>query len=428
MQYYNVHAHLFTMRNAPRNFLSLYMPKFAAHTVDVITNTDVGSWIVRKLLKVLPGNWGDRYASFLEIGKSSGQMDVFKKLISQYDDPSMKFIALTQYMEKCGVEESESGFEGQLEEILKVKQQYPDNLLIFLGVDPRWKATGKELKEAVELYFNTRLKINDQRSVNPFAGLKIYPSCGFYAFDEKLKETFEWAAKNEVPVLTHCSYLGGIFTNETAHIKANLNSLDIYTGKKYADNFPNLSPPAYQQSGGFWTKLFRQTNTESNKNTCSYFLEPASYETTIDYFSKLDKPLKICLAHYGGSEHIIAESNSKPFKETLFGMKQENWCKQIKELMLKYSNVYTDISYAVSNKDTHQPVLKDVADPVIGNRIMYGTDFFMTEREMPEKKDYEVFKSQALSFIIGNTNAWEKMASANTDAFLHSNYYPGKVV
>lgn len=422
MQFYNIHAHLFTMRNAPRNFLSLYLPKFAARAVDTITNTEAGSWVVRNVLKVLPGNWGDRYASFLKIGKSSGQMDVFKKLMASYDDPSMKFVALTQYMEKCGVEESESGYEGQLEEILRVKQQYPDNLLVFLGVDPRWKLTGRELKDTVAGYFDTKLYINEQRSVNPFVGLKIYPSCGFYVFDEKLKETFEWAAAHGVPVLSHCNYLGGIFTNETAYIKSNLNAIDAYTNRKYADNFPALPPPAYQQSGGFWKKLFNQLDTASNKNTCSYFLEPASYESMIGYFSKLHRPLKICLAHYGGSEHI--KEGDKAPSAKLFGMKQENWYSQVKKLMLQYNNVYTDISYAVADDKTHATVLNDVAVAAIGDRIMYGTDFFMTEREMPESKDYAVFKEHALKYPVGNSNAWELMASANPGQFLQSDYYP----
>ena len=60
---------------------------------------------------------------------------------------------------------------------------------------------------------------------------------GFYAFDAKLKETFEWAADNGVPVISHCIYLGGIYTNDTSYIKGNLNPYDPYSKKLYNENF-----------------------------------------------------------------------------------------------------------------------------------------------------------------------------------------------
>lgn len=420
MQFYNVHSHIFTMRNAPQRFLQLFLPAFLANFVDKSTNTQVGAATIQWLMKMMGGNLGKRYASFLQIGKSRSQLEVFETLRNQYDDPSMKFVALTMYMEKTGVGNTESGFEGQLEEIISVKKQYPDHLLVFMGIDPRWCNTGRELKEKVERYFEQKISINATRSVYPFIGLKIYPSLGFYAFDEKLKETFEWAAQNGVPVLSHCNYLGGIYTNDSEYIKGNLNPFDIYKGHKYSDNFPGVSPPEYQKSKKWWKWPLGQLKNDKNLLTCSYFLEPASYITLIESI----KELKICLAHYGGEEHILGQQEG----DKIVGMNTENWYKQIKALIKKAPNVYTDIAFAVANPEIHQPVFDDLKDEILQRKIMFGTDFFLTERILPEKSDYAEFKQKALKVPLGVLNAWEQMASANTDAFLKSKYYNGTVI
>jgi len=418
------------MKNAPGHFLELYLPKFVAKGIDSITDVKVGAAIMQLLL-TRSGNWGKRYASFLKIGKSADQLSVFETMMQQYDDPTMKFTALTMFMEKCGADISESGFEGQLEEILLIKKQYPDNLLIFLGIDPRWKFSGEELKETVERYFETRLKINSSRSVYPFVGLKLYPSMGFYAFDERLKKTFEWAAENDVPVLSHCNYLGGIFNNDTSYIKGNLNPFDPYSGKKYSDNFPGIPPPEYKAKNNFFKKILGTNKNDANLNTCSYFLEPVSYKAIIEHFHNKpgSKPLKICLAHFGGDTHIIAEHTGKKTGK-LYGMLQENWCSQIKSL-LKFPGVYTDISYALSNPKIHDPVFKELNEPAYGERILFGTDFFLTERELPEKTVYNVFKEKAINKALSNFNdisAWQQIASGNTQKFLQSKYYNGKVI
>ena len=425
MQFYNVHSHVFNIRNAPKNFLKLFLPDVAASLVDKLTNTDAGSATFRFLLSKLGGNLGKRYASFLQVGKSRNQREIFENLKKQYDDPHLKIVALTMYMEKCGAGPSETGYEGQLEGIIDVKKENPDNLLVFLGIDPRWKGTGQGLKDTVERYFESKIQVSTEREVYPFVGLKIYPSLGFYAFDEKLKETFEWAAEKGVPVLSHCSYLGGIYSNDTNHVNSSLNPFDVYANVNYSETYaPGTPPPAPDKSNHFFKFLLGQRDNERNLNTCSYFLEPASFRTMIDYFSKKEKPLKICLAHFGGEDHVLDEYNRKP-PGKLFGMIQQNWCLQIKELIRKYpENVYTDIAYAVGNPDTHKAFLSDVMEPELENNMMFGTDFFLTERVLPEKDDYATFKKAALAKPIRNTNAWEIMASRNVESFLRSKYYP----
>lgn len=426
MPYHNMHTHIFTMNNAPRKFLHLYMPGFAADAVDKITSTKTGAGLMEWLLNKVGGNGGRKYASFLHVGKSASQVDVFRDLLDQYEDSSMKITALTLFMEKLGAEESVSGYEGQIEEILTVKKRYPDRLLIFLCVDPRWKATGAQILEKVKTYFETKLHIDATRDpVFAFAGLKLYPSTGFYAFDEKLKPTFEWAATNEVPILTHCNYLGGIFNNDRDYLEASMGPFDPYGGNYYPA--PNQS---HKNERKFFKRLLGTQNAANNKYYSSYFLEPYSFRSMLKYFrDDFGKPLKICFAHYGGNDHMKLQHalmSDKKLKDpgNYYGIDSgRNWCAQIQDLMEEFSSVYTDISYALTDPATHPFIFSEMINAQYSDRIMFGTDFFMTEREEKEKVTYNGFKKAAIGTRVGQTNAWEIMARYNVEAFMKSAFY-----
>jgi hypothetical protein len=439
------------MRNAPVKFLSLYLPGVAADAIDTLTNTQAGAKSFAKVLSWVPGNGSKRYASFLSIGKAADEIDVYNMLRANYD-PGFKFAALTMYMEALGIQGSESGYEGQLEGALDIKQQYPDDILLFLGIDPRWKGNGTELRQTVEEKFNYRLQVSGGRSVFPYVGLKLYPSTGFYAFDSRLKETFEWAADNGVPVISHCNYLGGIYNNDSNYIKQYLTSQpDPYDENKL------YNQPTYSQHTNV-LKWFLGTNSAANnKQTCSYFLEPQSYVTMIKYFTGNRQlwgnypnddwfdayrrslnlvtgtgrvPLKLCLAHYGGDDQILMQ-NKKKTAQIPTGITPVNWCGQIRTLIQQFDGLYTDIAYALHDSKIHEVIVTDLENASLGDRILFGTDFFLTEQEMPEKQDYTVFKTTAqktpMTRVPGFT-AWDVIASRNPEAFLHSKYYDGKVI
>jgi predicted TIM-barrel fold metal-dependent hydrolase len=402
----------------------MFLPDFIANAVDKITNTQMGAKTFEMILSIFPGSMGKRYASFLKIGKLAGQADVFEDLIGQYDDPNMKFIALTMNMEFCGGGPSSSYFEGQIEEILNVKKAHPDNLLIFLGIDPRWDTKGASLKETVQHYFETKLQIDENTSVYPFVGLKVYPSTGFYIFDERLKETLEWAADNNIPVLSHCNYLGGIYNVDSEYVKSHLNNCyDPYSKSTY-------TAPQYANGKNILKKIFGTNDNNNNLNSCSYYLEPASFDSVLNYFkNEYRADLKLCLAHYGGDDHILVAHGDKKIKvDDLYGVEKKDWCSQIQDRMREFPNLYTDISFAVFNPDVHKPVLQDLQKSEFQKRIMFGTDFFLTEQKLPEKTDYSKFKGEAVQVTISKgVSAWDQMASINIDAFLFSNYYPGRV-
>ena len=424
-QYKNAHTHIFTMHNAPKNFLQLYMPAFLANGVDTFTNTEAGSWVIRQVAKLSSGMF-KRYATFLQIGKSSDQITVFENLMSRYPNETMQFITLCQNLEYLGVGRSISGFEGQIEEVMSIKKTYPNTILPFFGLDPRWKSNGTEIRKTVERYFETKIEVGGSE-VYPFHGLKIYCSTGHYIFDEKLKETFEWAADNGVPVMSHCYYLGGIYNFDKNYIANNLNPFDVYLNQRYND------PKFIEQEN--WISRQLKLNRRANcRKSCSYFQEPYSYQSMLDYFAKRPDPLKICFAHYGGVDQIRASMGLEKEKEQKlpYGVGKMNWFTQVQTLMSQHTNVYADISYNIAEallKKNSNNLLYDVflneVKQTYGSQILFGTDYFMTEKDSLEQDAVQGFKNYACqNYLVNGKSLWEQMARANPNQYLKSKYYP----
>lgn len=417
--YKNAHTHIFTMNNAPQNFLDLYLPPFLAKGVDNFTNTDLGAWTIRLLASKNKG-MAKRYATFLQIGKSKYQTDIFEDLMSRYPNETFQFVTLCQNLEYLSVGRSVSGFEGQIEEIIDIKRKYPANILPFFGLDPRWKSCGDEIQKTVERYFETKIEVGGTY-IYPFQGLKMYPSTGHYAFDVKLKKTMEWAADNGVPVMTHTYYLGGIYNYSREYITRNLNPVDPYTGNVYG------IPKFIEEKGGFFGNVFNGQTRRSCRSSCSYFLEPHSYESMLNKI----KNLKICFAHFGGVGQIKASSGDNKESEQVnpYGVLRKNWFNQIQNLMTQYPNVYTDISYDVAecldkkNSDLYGIFLEE-AKKSYGKQILFGTDYFMTEKDSLEQDAVKGFRNYASDKMLSSGNSlWDQMARDNINTYLKSKYY-----
>ncbi|WP_291286707.1 amidohydrolase family protein [Flavobacterium sp.] len=417
--YKNAHTHIFTMNNAPQNFLDLYLPPFLAKGVDNFTNTDLGAWTIRLLASKNKG-MAKRYATFLQIGKSKYQTDIFEDLMSRYPNETFQFVTLCQNLEYLSVGRSVSGFEGQIEEIIDIKRKYPANILPFFGLDPRWKSSGDEIQKTVERYFETQIEVGGTY-IYPFQGLKLYPSTGHYAFDVKLKKTMEWAADNGVPVMTHTYYLGGIYNYSREYITRNLNPVDPYTGNIYG------IPKFIEEKGGFFGNVFNGQTRRSCRSSCSYFLEPHSYESMLDKI----KNLKICFAHFGGVDQIKASRGDNKESEQVnpYGVLRKNWFNQIQNLMTQYPNVYTDISYDVAecldkkNSDLYGIFLEE-AKKSYGKQILFGTDYFMTEKDSLEQDAVKGFRNYASDKMLSSGNSlWDQMARDNINSYLKSKYY-----
>lgn len=417
--YKNIHSHIFTMENAPEHFLNLYLPKPVSSALNTATNTKLGSWLTQKTISRF-GDQGKRYAGFLKIGKSKSQKLIFEELLDRYTDQSMEMVALTLNMDYIGAGKTISGYEGQLQQVIDIKAEYPERMHVFLGIDPRWKTSGTELRKTVESYFDTKIQSGSQ-SVYPFTGLKIYTSTGFYVFDERLKETFAWAADNGVPVMSHCYYMGGIFNYNEQVIRQNLNTFDPYSGTLY-------DKPEFIAEKDTKKWLLGGNAAANCKKSCSYFLEPYSYRTLLDHHKG---KLKICFAHFGGAEQIRAAYNphKDDFQNKPYGVTGQNWFKQIQDLLAQYPGVFADISYdvgeGVNEKDNflYNAFFLEANKPY-GNKILYGTDFFMTEIDALEQLTYDKFMKFANAITLANgNNFWDQIAKFNSNDYLGSKYY-----
>ena len=189
-----------------------------------------------------------------------------------------------------------------------------------------------------------------------FVGVKLYPSLGFEIDSPEIIRVIDYCYERGIPILMHCSK-GGFYGKE-----------------EYIQN----SAPSH------WQPILAT--------------RPG---------------LKICFAHFG---------NDKVLPLTEASIPTESWTQQILELMQQGGNsgVYTDVAYhdepmQGGEKEVHYfNNLKTLLnDPVYGNRILFGTDFWMVRTSLSEKSYWAYFQEK-----ITADGHFEKLASTNPKEFL----------
>jgi hypothetical protein len=224
--------------------------------------------------------------------------------------------------------------------------------------------------------------------------------------------------------MTHTYYLGGIYNYDTNYITNHLNPIDPYTNTNY-----NI--PKFINENNAIGRLLKLNHNKNCKKSCSYFLEPHSYESMLRFFEKQPNQLKICMAHFGGVKQIKASmgKNTEPEQLNPYGVLRKNWFNQIQGLMTNFPNLYTDVSYDVAealekdNKFLYETFLKE-NNKSYGTQIMFGTDYFMTEKDSLEQDAVNGFKNYAIGKILDNGNSlWDQMAKHTPNKYLQSKYY-----
>lgn len=324
---YNCHTHVFTNDIVPKKFLPLGITR-------LLSKRTVSRWLGKLLNRLDPRSSNDifdRFAAFMNIGNYKSQLDIFEFLKGFYPEET-KFAALSMDMEYMRAGRIHEDFTEQLRDLSDIKKKYPDQFFPFICVDPRRPNIAGMVKKYIEKY--------------AFQGIKLYPPLGYYPFDERLRPVFEYAEANEIPIISHCSppvvyYRGKITKELLTHPK---------TGKK----------------------LKRKNNQEF----ANYFTEPENYKYLLEDFPKL----KICLAHFGGAsewEKYLATSWDKSMEKC--------WFSVILDLIKKYINVYADVSHTMHDRSLY-PLLKiTLQDKRIRSRVLYGSDFYMTELTISER-------------------------------------------
>ena len=233
-----------------------------------------------------------------------------------------------------------------------------------------------------------------------FVGFKMYTALGYKPLDPKLSKNltafYKRCEQQGIPVLCHCSPSGMYSHDRTFYFDREFRPFrERYMTRKR--DFPKL-----------WKKY---EDFDRVMGFYDEFVRPSAWEKQV---LSIYKKLKLCLAHFGGGS-----SEWKEWKEDTYDKKQrflrddpyltktvsreqeekfiaswyldetpkpgvgnpKRWIREIVDMMANYENFYTDISYHYV-KD-HKKQLKWLIKtyPHIKERILFGTDWYMTELE-----------------------------------------------
>jgi len=369
----------------------------------------------------------DRYLLLGRFTIYKDQSTTFSKLVHQYP-PQTKFIVLPMDMEYMDAGELQKGskYPDQMAELAKIKSQSTnkDAILPFVFVEPR-RIKGD--KKQLNYSFNKRtgeVKLEDcfikeYIEEKEFSGFKIYPALGYYPFDEALLPLWKYAADKEIPIMTHC-IKGTIFYRGTKKKEWNQHPIFkeyinlerkelgplLLPQKKNLDFSINFTHPLnylvllkeellrlWVGKGSITTQeLFGYTNDETPlKRDLSH--------------------LKICLAHFGGEDQwerylesdrynyaaqlkinpktginfIYTNEGDFSWKKLEDCWKYVDWYSIICSMILQHTNVYADISYILHDKAIFDLLKETIDHPGLGEKVLFGTDFFVVRNHMAEK-------------------------------------------
>ena len=434
---YNTHVHLFTAAFVPPGF---YGRKVKSIFESIKWLTPVRETLLNLLKWINPFNFydeGNRLANMVRTGALDSQQEVLDELRAYYkNDPNMAYVVLSVDMDYMGAGIPDLNYKTQLEELTQLKYQNQHDIIPFVCVDPR-RHEGEKLVEFVKDYIEDK----------GFGGIKMYPALGFYPFDSRLHELYKYAQEEEIPIITHCDR-GGI------HYQGDENPISRL--KLISD-----------------LQKIRSLPTDANLKIDDFLLEDKfhhNFSNPMGFYEVLRAypKLKICFAHFGGgdefncfikSDRKLKESSNNigAFKEFTKPNEIEidqmslakppylfrypgnpipnlSWMEQIAWMVSHFTNAYTDISYTLSDKKYFKQIGSALDLDKVGGKILFGTDFYLVEREKPEDmivkdykeslamKDYKLrkfrFKGLSKEQKSTMTERFEKLASKNPERFL----------
>ncbi len=351
----DVHCHIFSFKNVPDSFFPVIFTKRDKNGDEV-------------LLPYIPiikeTNIYDRFSKFFDIGNSSYEniLDGFFRYYSKNSIITPLLIDWT-YGLKGEIKED---FYSQFASLANLKMSHPNVVKPFLGIDPR----RDEILELVKKHVG---------STKEFYGVKLYPPMGFLPSDPKLMPIYEYCEANSIPITTHCSSTGIASSYKKFHIE----------GFRFIDNVEKLFKEDIK---------FRFTS-----ESVGYFCSPSNWKVVLNKFPNL----YLNLAHFGGENEWKKYMNND----------KNTWVDKIINLILKYPNVYTDISYTFTYRQFF-PMLKKMMSSPLKNKILYGSDFYVS---VIEGQFYSFLNNLLIDFSEGEL---ELMAVKNPSNFLKMENLP----
>lgn len=388
----NAHSHVFTGQCAPDFFLRTGLPKaldpYAPRINAFLAKPGIRA-VVRQWAKLRGDGRLQRFIQFADMGLHETQERIFREMRKAYSPfgPEVRFIALTMNMDHMGPWSSSHGrIADQLAEVERLRMHYPDVFFPFVGVDPRHLG-GQELVDWVAEKVERRA----------FFGIKLYPSLGFFPFDKRLDALYAWAEQHQVPIMTHCTRHGVYYLGRMADVLLDLK--------------PEGLNPAGTDMSGIHKRIARFRNAkltwENTEYGCNIFTHPQNYRPVLEKYPRL----KLCLAHFGGDDEMLGRKQ----KVHAGGLDTDNWYLEVVRLLQdqRWPNVYTDISYTLYNPDVYGRLHAHIDGPE-GDRILFGTDFYMTLKETTE----ENLLQRCVEGL--EMERFKKVAGENTERYLQN--------
>lgn len=351
--FYNCHIHTFTAADVPSRYLPFTLVK--------ALQTRLGFWILSGFMKnLIPftnADLFDRYAQFISIGKLGSQERIFHEC-SKYYPPDTRFLVHAIDMEFMGAGKTKRAYRDQVMELGMLARKNA-RVIPFLQADPRRKDLLNLVQELV--------------TEQHFSGIKLYPSMGYYPFDERLNPVFNYCEQHHLPVMAHCGPYNPTFFKGSR--------MELISLLKAGD--PEII-----------------TRGKNKQELCAHFSHPIHYKKVLANFPKLH----ICLAHFG-SGHYWDRYIHDPEDP-------DNWFVHIKELIENYSGIYTDISFTMNQMKYFSLLKVLMADPKLNRKILFGSDFYMVHTKADERR----FGLDLRAFL--GEDSFSKIARENVEDYL----------
>jgi predicted TIM-barrel fold metal-dependent hydrolase len=318
MRIYNCHTHIFTERVTRDGYLALRMAQKGLTAANAMEEL------------------GDRYDELVQEVDYSEE-ESLSILRSAYPDAA-SFAVISMDLESGGLPPGEQSYREQLEELARLGEMYGPVVMPFFCVDPR----REDAPELAHHYVEER----------GFTGLALYPGLGFMPFDRRLFPVYEWAVRQELPVIAHCNPEAA---SGPEPLPEDLESLE---------ESGNLELPG----PGDWS------NESSRMVVVQHPGHPMHYELVMEHFPGL----KLCLSHGGGS----AEWEAYPASTVDWTMR--NWTSLVVGMLRRHPGVYTDVAGVVGERSRDR--LKELLqEPQVQPKILYGSDYHTVRLEGSER-------------------------------------------
>ncbi|MDK3019038.1 amidohydrolase family protein [Pseudodonghicola flavimaris] len=265
----------------------------------------------------------ERLYQFQQQGARATQADILADVKRHYP-ANTRFVVLPMDMANTGYGPVPVGLKDQHDELYRLRQSdaHLGTVIPFAKVNPLAPGSVDEALRAI-----THLG---------FEGLKLYPRLGYPPDHPDLMErVYPEVVARGLPVMTHCSR-GGVQGRMVEDYKA-----DLYT-------------------------------------------RPEAYLPVLHAFPQM----RLCLAHFGGQKDWQAYADGTEPSGAA------NWQVQIRRMIGSgaFPNLWTDISYTLFHFDDYIPFLqlflngRDPASKRLQDRVLFGSDFYMTRQERLSEK------------------------------------------